>query len=95
MKPAQPKIIELPRNEVDELLQRAAGVLPPEDYQLIKAVVESYAYLTDLVEDRRTTIQRLRKLLFGACSEKTANLFAPPSGQAGSVTAPQIGRAHV
>lgn len=78
MKPVQPKIIELPRNEVEELLQRAAGALRPEDYQLIKAVVESYAYLTDLVEDKGTTIQRLRKLLFGASSEKTATVFAPP-----------------
>lgn len=78
MKPAQPRIVELPRNEVEDLLQRAAGVLCPEDYQLFKAVVESYAYLTDLVEDRSTTIQRLRKLLFGASTEKTTAVFAPP-----------------
>jgi len=78
MKPVQPKIIELPRNEVEDLLQRAAGALCPEDYQLFKAVVESYAYLTDLVEDKGTTIQRLRKLLFGASSEKTSAVFAIP-----------------
>jgi transposase len=83
MKPAQPKIIELPRNEVEELLQRAAGALPPADYQLIKAVVESYAYLTDLVEDRSTTIQRLRKLLFGASTEKTRTVFNTPPDTAG------------
>ena len=78
MKPVQPKIIELPRNEVEDLLQRAAGALDPEDYRLIKAVVESYAYLTDLVEDKGTTIQRLRKLLFGASSEKTRAVFETP-----------------
>lgn len=98
MKPAQPKIVELPRNEVEELLQRAAGVLNPEDYQLFKAVVESYAYLTDLVEDKGTTIQRLRKLLFGASSEKTGAVFQPPPhsaaspattpGNSGAATAP-------
>lgn len=88
MKPAQPKMIELPRNEVEELLQRAAGALDPEDYQLIKAVVESYAYLTNLVEDRSTTIQRLRKLLFGASSEKTATVFHTPPDQPRPGTAP-------
>jgi len=84
MKPAQLKIIELPRNEVEELLQRAAGALQPEDYQLFKAVVESYAYLTDLVEDKSTTIQRLRKLLFGASSEKTRAVFETPPDAAGA-----------
>jgi len=78
MKPAQPKMIELPRSQVEELLQRAAAVLCPEDYQFFKAVVESYAYLTDLVEDRSTTIQRLRKLLFGASTEKTHAVFNTP-----------------
>ncbi len=88
MRPAQPKVIELPKSEVEELLQRAAGALRPEDYQLIKAVVESYAYLTDLVEDRRTTIQRLRKLLFGASTEKTCTVFDTPPDQAAVVSAP-------
>ena len=88
MKPVQPKVIELPRSEVEELLQRAAGALNPEDYQLIKAVVESYAYLTDLVEDRSTTIQRLRKLLFGASTEKTRTVFNTPPDQAGPSPAP-------
>ena len=88
MKAVNPKIVELPRNEAEELLQRAAGVLSAEDYQLIQAVVESYAYLTDLLEDKGTTIQRLRKLLFGASTEKTRTVFEPPPGQAGTVSAP-------
>jgi transposase len=77
MKPVKPKIIELHENQLEELLQRAAGALNAEDYQLLKSVVESYAYLTDLVEDKHTTIQRLRKLLFGASSEKTRDVCEP------------------
>jgi hypothetical protein len=88
MKPARPQIIELPRSEVEELLQRAAGALNAEDYQLIKAVVESYAWLTDLVEDKGTTIQRLRKLLFGAGTEKTRTVFNTPPDQPRPGTAP-------
>jgi len=46
--------------------------LDKEDYATIKAVVESYAYLADLVGDKNTTIRRLRKMLFGARTEKTS-----------------------
>ena len=84
----KPTIVELPRNEAEELLQRAAGALNPEDYQLIKAVVESYAYLTDLLEDKGTTIQRLRKLLFGASTEKTRAVFEPQPHHAEGATPP-------
>ena len=38
---------------------------------LIRAVFESYAYVTDLVEDKNTSIRRLRQLFFGARTEKT------------------------
>ena len=38
---------------------------------LIRAVFQSYLYVTDLVEDRNTSLRRLRQLLFGARTEKT------------------------
>ena len=35
------------------------------------AVFESYAYVSDLVEDKNTSIRRLRQLFFGSRTEKT------------------------
>jgi len=66
------KVIEVEAGQVDELLRRLAALPADEkDCELIRAVFESYAYVTDLVEDKNTSIRRLRQLLFGARSEKT------------------------
>jgi hypothetical protein len=71
MKRAKPKIIELDMGKLETVLSRAESALTEEDYETIKTVVESYAYIAELVGDKNTTIRRLRKLLFGASTEKT------------------------
>jgi transposase len=72
MSQAKATIIELDMKHLEDVLRRAEEALGEKDYETIKAVVESYAYLAELVGDRNTTIARLRKLLFGAKTEKTA-----------------------
>jgi hypothetical protein len=58
--------IELNMDDLERLLQRAeAKQLDDGDYATIKALIESYVQVARLVEDKRTTIDRLRKLLFG------------------------------
>jgi transposase len=69
---AKPTIIELDMKRLEDVLRRAEAALGEEDYATIKAVVESYAYLAELVGNKDTSIARLRKLLFGARTEKTA-----------------------
>ena len=68
----QPTIAEFDMDELKDLLDRAEAALDEKDYETIKAVVESYAYIADLVGDKDITISRLRKMLFGASTEKTA-----------------------
>jgi len=63
-------------NELEDVLRRAELALSEKDYALLKAVCESYAYLSDVVGDKNTTISRLRKMLFGAKTEKTGVLAA-------------------
>ena len=53
-------------DELESILRRAqTSPLDEKDCAKIKAVFESYLYLTNLLEDKATTIDRLRKLLFG------------------------------
>ena len=71
-------------DELESILRRArTSRLDEKDCAKIKAVFESYLYLTNLLEDKATTIDRLRKLLFGAGSEKTRDVIPsraePPS----------------
>lgn len=68
----QPTIIELNMDELKDLLERAEAALDEKDYDTIKAVVESYAYIAELVGGKNITIARLQKMLFGASTEKTA-----------------------
>ena len=70
--PTKPTIVEMDMGKLDETLRRAEAVLSREDYARLKVLAESYAYLTELVGDKNTSIARLRKLLFGAKTEKTA-----------------------
>lgn len=81
MKPSQPKFIDLKADELEPFLQRAKARLNQEDYETFKALVESYVYVTQMVEDKRTTINRLRKLLFGSGSEKSRDVI--PQAPAG------------
>ena len=56
------------------LLHRAEQQLNDKDYQTIERLAESYAYLTELVADKDTTIESLRNLLKPR-SEKTSTVL--------------------
>jgi transposase len=63
--------LEIPAEELNQLLERAREALPEEDYRKLKAALETLEYLTELVADKDTTIRHLRQLLLPAASEKT------------------------
>jgi len=97
---AKPTIIELDMAKLEELLSRAEAALDQEDYATIKAVIESYAYLANLVGNKNITIVRLRKMLFGASTEKTAAVTGskpesePPSSPDVVARAESLQEAH-
>jgi transposase len=75
MKPAI-EHIDVSRDELEQLLERAKGALAEEDYRKLKAAVDALSYLTELVADQGTTIRHLRQLLLGAPStEKTKDVL--------------------
>src|SRR4051812_26696021 len=65
------ELVEVDSDRLEEVLHRAEQALDEKDAELIRAVFESYAYVTELVEDKNTSIRRLRQLLFGSRTEKT------------------------
>jgi transposase len=94
-----PEILEVDSPRLEEVLGRAEQALPQEDVELIRAVVEAYRYVVDLVEDKNTSIGRLRQLLFGSGTEKTSAVLgrttdvrdAPPVNGAAADTASASG----
>jgi transposase len=90
-----PDIIEVNAQQMEELLDRAASnTLREEDTELIRQIFDSYVQFFQIVGDKNTSIARLRKLLFGASSEKADKVVgdeddapeppAAPSDDAGS-----------
>ena len=63
--PSAPEIIEVDPTQLEDVLRRVEGALDEKDATLIRQVFQSYVYVTDLVEDKKTSIRRLRELLFG------------------------------
>ena len=65
--------IEIDMNKLEEVLRRVeAKELDAEDYADDPHGGRVLRHLTELVEDKNTSIARLRKMLFGASTEKTA-----------------------
>src|SRR5215471_11961164 len=66
------QFIDMDREELNQLVERARTCLAEEDYRKVKGMAEALTYLTDLVADQQTTIGDLRELMFPAATEKTA-----------------------
>ena len=66
------QFIDMDREELKQLVERARSSLRAEDYRKVKGMAEALTYLTDLVADQQTTIRDLRELMFPASTEKTA-----------------------
>ncbi len=75
MPPAIPSL-ELNQQELEQILERAlTAPLAPDDYQKLHAVLDTLAYMTQLLENKNTTLQRLRQIVFGASTEKTRQVL--------------------
>jgi transposase len=86
------EILEMDVGQREALLRRAeqAGV-EPDDLRKIRAVFESYAYMAELIDHKNTTLARLRKLLFGARTERTADVLGRPDAPAAAQDATPSG----
>jgi len=69
-----PEMIEVDSTHLQEVLVRVEQALDSEDATLIRRLFESYVYVAGLVEDKNTSIRRLRQLFFGKRTEKTATV---------------------
>ena len=81
--------LEVSMDELEDILERAKTTpLTEEECAKLRKALETLMYLTDLVGDKDTTIARLRKILFGASTEKIRNIL----GDQGATQASSAGR---
>jgi transposase len=76
--------IDLDMKELETILERARTSLDEDAYNKLKAAIETLDYLTDLIGDKDTTINRLRQIIFGHSTEKTSSVFETSPGATNS-----------
>ena len=63
--------LDVTTEELEALLESVREALGETGYQKLKAAIRTLSYVTELLENRETTLQALRRLLCHARSEKT------------------------
>jgi transposase len=76
MKQDAPEIIEVTREQLDIIFQQAqTRMLEPEELKLLQAICSIYFFVLAQLTQTKVTLDRLRKMLFGAKTEKSDQLF--------------------
>src|SRR5262249_28295511 len=88
-----PEMIEVDSTHLEQVLVRVEQALDSEDATLIRRLFESYVYVAGLVEDKNTSIRRLRQLFFGKRTEKTATVVGR-TGETPEATPPPDATNH-
>ena len=73
--PGGPERIELERSELEAILERAKTALSEEEYAKLHTAIETLIFLTQELEKKRVSVQRLKQLLFGATTETTRKVM--------------------
>ena len=90
-----PPPIELNWDELGAILERAKAALTAEDHTTLKAAMDTLAFVTAELQAKGVSLDRLRRLLFGAKTETTRTILgagAAPSAP-GAARSPE-GAAH-
>ena len=81
MKQHAPRRIEIGMDELEAIVERArTGPLSEQDYAKLKAALETLGFLTEELEAKGASIDRLRRLLFGPKTERTRDVLGPKAG---------------
>jgi transposase len=72
-----PEIVEVEKGQLDEIVKhmKASPALSEEECQLTETAFATLIYLLEALKQKKTTIARLQKILFGAKTEKTKSVL--------------------
>lgn len=78
-----PEMVERTTEQIDDLLNRLENkVLQPDDYETIRLIVFAFLYLKQAYEDKKTSVKRLIRMMFGSSTEKTEKIIKPDKEKA-------------
>jgi hypothetical protein len=83
--PSLPERVVLSVEEIAAIVERTqTGALNAQEHAKLKTVVDTLAFITAELQTKRTSLQRLRRMLFGASTETTRNLLAEQGSEPSS-----------
>jgi hypothetical protein len=69
------QVVEHTMDQLESILDRAKSLgLPEEEVEILRQVVQSNAFLLDLIRQKNVSMERLQKIVFGAKTETRANV---------------------
>src|SRR5664280_1451853 len=69
------EIVSATQAEIDELLVLAKASFPPKQYKLLEGVLATFLYVMLKLQNAKSSIKRLRGMLFGHKTEHRGNLL--------------------
>lgn len=84
----------LPAAQREAFLAAVRPVLSREQFELIQAMIEAFAQIKTVLEGKNLSIARLRQMLFGAATEKTATVCPPAPSESPPPTRDHKRRGH-
>ncbi len=80
---SNPEVIELDEADLVSKLDQIEAVLGVEMAQPFRQLLRWYTVLLGLLRERKFSLQRLRKMLFGASTERTSQVLPSPAEPSG------------
>ncbi|MHB1334822.1 MAG: IS66 family transposase [Candidatus Humimicrobiaceae bacterium] len=70
-----PKRIDITEKQMEAVLARAKRLLSQEDFEIIKGMADTIAFLSNAAGKNKAQIQKLLAMLFGTITEKTSKVL--------------------
>jgi hypothetical protein len=70
-----PEIVSMSAVELEQLLSELRLQLAPATYRLVESLLRTLQWIMVLLEEKKVTLARLRRVLFGPKTETTEQLF--------------------
>jgi transposase len=86
----QPQRLEVRMEEMAAALARTRALLSAEDHALFTNMVDTLAWVQAELQTKDASIDRLRKMIFGASSEKTRDVLGDGTGDTGATPSAEM-----
>jgi transposase len=73
---SNPEVIELDEADLESKLDQIEAVMGVDVVQPFRLLLQWYACLLGLLREKRLSIRRLQRILFGAATERTSSVLS-------------------